>query len=118
MAAEAKAEEVPHDEPSSQMPASQPNAELDLFGMARMDNGVDAVMSLIEAGGADDGEAGTLSKVALKITLRAAPIGASTRPQAGQRLREGTRVYSIDAVTLAHPGGRYVTCHATEEVAA
>ncbi|MDG1458488.1 MAG: head-tail adaptor protein [Pseudoprimorskyibacter sp.] len=69
-------------------------------------------------GRADDGEAGTLSKVALRITLRASPVGTSSRPQAGQRLREGTRLYRIDAVTLGDPGGRYLMCHTTEEVAA
>lgn len=58
-----------------------------------------------------------LSRVALRITVRAAPAGAPSRPVAGQRFREGGRVYAIHAVTEADAGGRWLTCVAEEEVA-
>ena len=58
------------------------------------------------------------SKVSLKIILRAAPQGALMRPRPDQRFREGTRIYLITAVADAQPMGRYLTCFATEEVAA
>lgn len=58
------------------------------------------------------------SKVALKITLRAAPQGSVMRPTPDQRFREGARIYLITAVADGEPQGRYLTCFATEEVAA
>jgi head-tail adaptor len=58
------------------------------------------------------------SKVSLKITLRAAPQGSEMRPRPDQRFREGARIYRITAVAEAQPAGRYLTCFATEEVAA
>ncbi|MCJ8139299.1 head-tail adaptor protein [Falsirhodobacter halotolerans] len=50
--------------------------------------------------------------VSLKITVRAAPFGAPSRPVAGQRFREGERVFSILAVT--ERDARYLTCYAEE----
>lgn len=47
----------------------------------------------------------------LKITLRATPFGAPTRPVAGQRLRDGTRLFRIQAVL---DGDRVLTCIAEE----
>lgn len=58
------------------------------------------------------------SKVGLKITLRAAPVGTTMRPRPDQRFREGTRLYRITAVAEAEPAGRYLVCYASEEVAA
>lgn len=63
-------------------------------------------------------EAVTLGEVAVRITLRGAPEGAASRPMAGQRLREGGRLFRILAVTEADPAGRYLTCFAREEVPA
>ncbi|SFS08023.1 head-tail adaptor protein [Yoonia litorea] len=58
-----------------------------------------------------------LSRVPLRITVRAAPVGAVSRPKAGQRFVEGTRVFSIHAVSDAGSHGQFLTCHALEEVA-
>lgn len=63
------------------------------------------------------GDVSAVSRVSLRITLRAAPQGAPSRPIAGQRLRDGTRLFSILAVTEADASGRYLTCYATEETA-
>lgn len=58
------------------------------------------------------------SRLNLKITVRAAPQGAPSRPTAAMRFRDGTRVYRIEAVTEADPSGRYLLCFATEETGA
>lgn len=50
-------------------------------------------------------------RVPLKIAVRAARVGAPSRPVAGQRLREGGRVFRILAVTES---GRDLICHAEE----
>ncbi|MFX0542401.1 head-tail adaptor protein [Roseovarius sp. S4756] len=63
-----------------------------------------------------DGEA-QISSTGYKITVRAAPYGAPSRPKPEQRLRSGSRVFNITAVTERDPMGRYLTCYATEEVA-
>lgn len=63
-------------------------------------------------------EVDTASRLQLKITLRAAPQGAPSRPTAGMRFRDGVRIYDIEAVTEADATGRYLTCFAVEEVAA
>ncbi|SEM43980.1 head-tail adaptor [Loktanella fryxellensis] len=60
----------------------------------------------------------TLSRVPLVVTVRAAPPGAPSRPVAGQRFRAGARTYAILAVTERDTEGRYLTCHAAEEVVA
>lgn len=64
------------------------------------------------------GEAVTLASVPLRITLRAAPQGAPSRPRPDQRLREGTRIFRILAVAEADAGGHYLTCFAREEMPA
>ncbi|SHE50202.1 head-tail adaptor [Loktanella atrilutea] len=56
-----------------------------------------------------------LSRVPLRITVRAAPAGSDARPVAGQRFREGARVYAIVAVAERDGGARFLTCHAEEE---
>jgi SPP1 family predicted phage head-tail adaptor len=60
----------------------------------------------------------TLSTVAMRITVRAAPQDAVARPRAGQRFREGDRLFAILAVVEADAAGRYLTCHAREEIPA
>jgi len=62
------------------------------------------------------GEAVGLSVMRYRIVVRAAPHGAPSRPLPGQRLRDGTRVVSISAVSESDDGGRYLTCFAEEEV--
>ena len=64
------------------------------------------------------GEAVPVSNVGYRITVRGAPMGASSRPQPDQRFREGARVFRILAVAEHDPDGRYLTCFAEEEVAA
>lgn len=62
-------------------------------------------------------EAGELSlaSVVCRITVRGAPVGSPRRPVAGQRMREGDRVYAIMAVTEMDAGARYLLCFAREE---
>lgn len=59
-----------------------------------------------------------LSRVPLRIIVRAAPDGAPSRPKAGQRFREGNRIYLIRAVTEHDQAAHYLRCHAEEEVVA
>ena len=61
-------------------------------------------------------EFASVASAQYRITLRAAPVGAPSRPRAEQRFREGTRVFLIRAVTEADFGNRYLTCFAEEEV--
>lgn len=57
----------------------------------------------------------TLSKLTCRIIVRAAPAGAPSRPKPGQRLREGERLFRIDAVAPFDRGAHYLTCYAVEE---
>ena len=61
--------------------------------------------------------AATVSRVPWKITVRAAPFGAPSRPVPGQRFREGGRLFQINAVAEKDAQSRYLTCFAEEEVA-
>ncbi len=61
--------------------------------------------------------AATLSRVPYRITVRAAPYGAPSRPVAGQRFRDGRRIFEIYAVAEKDVQAAYLTCHAQEEVA-
>ncbi len=61
--------------------------------------------------------AATVSRVPYRITVRAAPHGAPSRPVAGQRLREGSRIFQIFAVSDWGVNAAYLTCHAEEELA-
>ena len=63
-------------------------------------------------------EVDAASRLRLRITVRAAPQGAPSRPGVGMRFRDGARVFDIEAVTEASPEGRYLTCFAVEEVGA
>ncbi|RVT85453.1 head-tail adaptor protein [Rhodobacteraceae bacterium CCMM004] len=70
------------------------------------------------ASGGSAAEAGAeLGRLRLRITVRAAPLGAPSRPMAGQRFRDGARAYAIRAVHEADPGARYLRIWAEEEVA-
>jgi head-tail adaptor len=62
------------------------------------------------------GEERMLSAVPYRVTVRAAPVGATSRPKAGQRFREGSRLFQIQAVTERDADGRYLTCFVREEV--
>ncbi|MGB5837706.1 MAG: head-tail adaptor protein [Albidovulum sp.] len=62
------------------------------------------------------GESVTVSTVGYRITVRAAPQGAPSRPRPEQRFRDGARVFLITAVSEADGPGHYLTCFAQEEV--
>lgn len=57
----------------------------------------------------------TVSRVPHRITVRAAPYGAPSRPKPEQRFIEGTRIFRILAVADLDEDGRYLVCHAIEE---
>lgn len=61
------------------------------------------------------GEDVVLSTVPYRITVRGAPTGSASRPLVGQRFRNGTRVFSILAVTERDADGRYLVCFVREE---
>ncbi|MFN4057496.1 MAG: head-tail adaptor protein [Roseinatronobacter sp.] len=67
------------------------------------------------AGRERQGVLGASGEVSLRITLRAAPMDSTARPRAGQRLRDGARVFRILSVIEADPAGRYLTATAIEE---
>lgn len=58
----------------------------------------------------------TVASVPFRITVRAAPVGAPSRPEPEQRFRAGARIFRILAVTEADVGARYLVCFAQEEV--
>ncbi|MEP4038929.1 head-tail adaptor protein [Pseudophaeobacter sp.] len=62
-------------------------------------------------------EGASLSLQRYRITLRAMPQGSASRPRPGQRFRQGQRLFRIEAVGEADPGGRYLTCQCIEELA-
>lgn len=78
------------------------------------------VWARVEAGAGREraGEFVTLSSVGYRITVRAAPQGAASRPKPEQRFREGARIFRITAVTEEDAEGHYLTCFAQEEVLA
>lgn len=56
-----------------------------------------------------------VSELSHRVTVRAAPVGAPSRPTPRQRLRLGGRLFRITAVHEADPAARYLTCRVTEE---
>ncbi len=56
-----------------------------------------------------------VSRVAYKVTVRAAPVGSVERPVAQQRFRLDGRIFTIEAVAERDADGRYLTCFAQEE---
>ena len=61
-------------------------------------------------------EFASVASVQTRITVRAAPFGAPSRPRPEQRFRDGDRIFLICAVSEADVGSRYLTCFAEEEV--
>ena len=55
------------------------------------------------------------SLTSYRITVRAAAPNAPSRPRPGQRFRDGSRLFAIDAVSDAGGRGHYLICYATEE---
>lgn len=64
------------------------------------------------------GIAAPLSQVAVKIIVRAAPVGSTARPAPNQRFREGTRLFRILSVSEDDIDARYLMCSAQEETVA
>ncbi|MDO6586049.1 head-tail adaptor protein [Salipiger sp. 1_MG-2023] len=62
------------------------------------------------------GFGGAVSLGTFRMTVRAAPQGASNRPVPGQRFVMGARIFDILAVTEREPGGLYLVCDSREEV--
>lgn len=58
-----------------------------------------------------------VSAVSYRIVVRAAPVGAVSRPRPEQRFREGARLFVIQAVAEQDADGQFLTCFAEEEVA-
>lgn len=58
----------------------------------------------------------TVSTVPYRVTVRAAPYGAPSRPKPDQRFRDGERIFRIMAVTERDSHGTYLECFAREEV--
>lgn len=88
-------------------------------GFAQTWETLGAVWAEVVALGGREMDGGVMSLAAAKyrITLRGAPVGAEQRPAPECRFREGDRVFLIDAVNERDGQGRYLVCHATEEVA-
>ncbi len=64
------------------------------------------------------GEGYPRSRVPHRITIRSMPPDAPSRPKAGQRFREGDRLFYIRAVQDLGPRLRYLMILVDEEVAA
>lgn len=69
------------------------------------------------SGRLERGDGASRTRTAYKISVRAVPTASSGRPRAGQRFREGARIYNIRAV-LQSSDARYLTCICDEETAA
>lgn len=67
------------------------------------------------SGRLERGEGVARARTAYRITVRAVPPASSARPKAGQRFREGTRVYDIRAV-LQSGDARFLSCIVDEEL--
>lgn len=55
-------------------------------------------------------------RIRYRVLVRAAPVGAPSRPRPDQRLREGERIFDIIAVTEHDAAGMYLEITAEEGV--
>jgi len=62
------------------------------------------------------GEGGARSRARYRITIRAVPYGAPSRPEPGDRFREGVRAFHIRGVVDADEAGQILACYVDEEV--
>lgn len=69
------------------------------------------------SGRATSGEGGAVSSMSHRIVVRAAPVGASSRPLPGQRFVDETGTFLIKAVSEYDPMGRFLVCFTQQEVA-
>lgn len=65
----------------------------------------------------EGGEGFPRSRVPYRVTIRAVAPDSPARPKAGQRFREGERVYAILAVADRTSDARFLDCVVDEEVA-
>lgn len=105
------------------------NRRLLLEGVARLPDGAGGVTEVwavrgtlwaeVSARSRREAEAEGLAvtRAGYRITVRAAPQGAASRPETGQRLRDGARIFAILTVTEADGAGRYLSLWAQEELA-
>lgn len=56
-------------------------------------------------------------RASYRIVVRGAALGAPSRPAAGHRLRDGSRLFRILAVVERDAAARYLTCFCEEEMA-
>ena len=89
-------------------------------GFTEVWNALGTLWAEVTAGTGREVNAGGLavSSVPCKIMVRSAPVDAPSRPMAGQRFVDSTRIFRILAVAEADKGARYLTCVAREEVVA
>ncbi len=67
--------------------------------------------------GREDFVAGEITpRVKYRILVRAAPVGATSRPRPDQRFRDGERVFNILTVAEADPRALYLDISAEEGV--
>lgn len=64
---------------------------------------------MARSGGLRAGEFGRTPRLAVRIRIPGLPDGHPIRPTVGQRLRDGTRLYDVEAVHEADPLGRELT---------
>ncbi|MEM9426705.1 MAG: head-tail adaptor protein [Pseudomonadota bacterium] len=67
------------------------------------------------SGRLERGEEHARSRVQYRVTLRAVPPTSVSRPKAGQRFRDGARIFDIRAV---RDDARFLECIVDEEAAA
>ncbi|MEM6576989.1 MAG: head-tail adaptor protein [Pseudomonadota bacterium] len=70
----------------------------------------------LRSGRETEGETVNLSSTRYRIVIRAMPQGAPSRPIAGQRFRNGARVFKINAVAELDGSARFLACYCDEEV--
>lgn len=70
----------------------------------------------LRSGRETEGETVSLSSTRYRIVIRAAPHGAPSRPVAGQRFRNGARVFKINAVAETDGSAKFLVCYCDEEV--
>ncbi len=73
---------------------------------------------LLRSGGESVLGGAAVSTVRYKITVRSAPVGHPERPIAGQRFRDGSRLFTVRAVGERAGVAGFLVCFVDEEVAA
>lgn len=67
----------------------------------------------LRSGGLRRSEWGGRERVRVRITIHALPEGDPSRPRPGERLREGMRLWAVDAVHPEDLRGRFLTVFAS-----